>query len=291
VDIVETLVDQAQPVLREYYEDICSRYWGRPVTEAELGQVLIDEPSDDLLLFLAREGAEVLGCFGLRLSNPPFAEVKRVYVTPQARGRGVGRAMMDFAEQVALAHGAVTMRLDVRDDLIEARGLYEKCGYVPVEPFNDDEYVGHWLAKDLLRVGPVDADDPRLAGLIADLDRDLWDRYGNEDLGPSPVKRDARFVLACLGATPVGCVSVQSHGPDMELKRMFVTPSARGTGVAPRLVEAAVALAGDARVILETGVRQPEAIRLYEKCGFTRIPNYQPYDQDPLSVCYALSRG
>jgi GNAT superfamily N-acetyltransferase len=77
----------------------------------------------------------------------------------------------------------------------------------------------------------------------------------------------------------------------MELKRMFVTPAARGTGVAPRLVEAVVALAGDARVILETGVRQPEAIRLYEKCGFTRIPNYQPYDQDPLSVCYALSRS
>ena len=38
-------------------------------------------------------------------------------------------------------------------------------------------------------------------------------------------------------------------------------------------------------------MRQPEAIRLYEKCGFTRIPNYPPYDQDPLSVCYALSRS
>jgi ribosomal protein S18 acetylase RimI-like enzyme len=55
-------------------------------------------------------------------------------------------------------------------------------------------------------------------------------------------------------------------------------------------VEAAVKAArgGGARLILETGIRQPEAIRLYEKCGFTRIPNFPPYDQDPLSVCYAM---
>lgn len=143
---------------------------------------------------------------------------------------------------------------------------------------------------DLPHVSPVAADDPRLGGLIAALDRDLWDRYGNEDLGPSPTLPDLQFVLACLGTTPVGCAGVQRHGADMELKRMYVTPSARGTGVAPRLVEAAVELAirgGGARLILETGVRQPEAIRLYEKCGFARIPNFPPYDQDPLSVCYA----
>lgn len=136
----------------------------------------------------------------------------------------------------------------------------------------------------------VEATDSRLRGLLAALDRDLWDRYGNEDLGPSPIKADARFVLACRGTTPVGCVSIQPHGEDLELKRMYVTPEARGTGVAPLLVEAVLELAaemGGSRVVLETGVRQPEAIRLYEKCGFTRIPNYQPYDQDPLSVCYS----
>lgn len=133
-------------------------------------------------------------------------------------------------------------------------------------------------------------DDPRLVGLIKALDQELWGRYGDEALGPSPITTAAKFVVACRGTTPIGCVGIQSRGEDIELKRMYVAPEARGTGVAPRLVSAAIEAAaelGGRRLILETGIRQPEAIRLYEKCGFTRIPNFPPYDQDPLSVCYS----
>jgi GNAT superfamily N-acetyltransferase len=290
VQITVTPVADAVPLLREYYFDIVGRYWGRPATDKEIDQVLIDEPSDDLLMLVASEDDKPLGCLGLKLSMPPFAEVKRVYVVPAARGRGVGQALMAEAEKVARAYDAVTMRLDVREDLVEARGLYAKFGYVEVEPFNNDDFVAYWLAKDLLHANLVGSDDSRLQGLIEALDRDLWDRYGNEDLGPSPTTPDVRFVLACRGQTPVGCVAVQPKGTDFELKRMYLTPEARGTGVAQALMDAAadvVVEGGGQRIILETGVRQPEAIRLYEKSGYTRIPNYPPYDKDPLSVCYA----
>src|SRR3954471_23000687 len=116
---------------------------------------MVDEPSHSLRLYLARSDGDVLGCIALRLDQPPFAEVKRVCVTEAARGRGVAKAMMAAVEEIALAHGCVTMRLDVRTDLVEARALYARCGYVEVEPFNDDAYVGHWLAKELLDVAPV----------------------------------------------------------------------------------------------------------------------------------------
>ncbi|WP_260479017.1 GNAT family N-acetyltransferase [Kibdelosporangium aridum] len=79
---------------------------------------------------------------------------------------------------------------------------------------------------------------------------------------------------------------MQPKGNDFELKRMYVTPEARGTGVASLLLEAAATVVRDAggrRILLETGTRQPEAIRLYEKSGYTRIPSYH----DPLSVCFA----
>jgi GNAT superfamily N-acetyltransferase len=149
VEIVETPVQEAEAVLREYYADIIGRYHGRPATQDEVEETLLDEPSDHLLIYVARDGDTVLGCIGLQLATPPFAEVKRVYVTPSARGRGVAQALMAAVESVALDHGCRMMRLDVRDDLVEARALYTKCGYAAVEPFNDDKYVGHWLAKDL----------------------------------------------------------------------------------------------------------------------------------------------
>lgn len=75
-----------------------------------------------------------------------------------------------------------------------------------------------------------------------------------------------------------------------ELKRMFVAPEARGAGVATALlvaVERAAAEAGATRLVLETGPRQPAAIALYEKHGYARIPNFGPYINDPLSLCFA----
>ena len=154
VELVETPLAEAEPVIREYYADIIARYWGRPATEDEVEQTMLDEPSDDLLLLLARDGDDVLGCIGLRF-GVPFAEVKRVHVRPSVRGRGVAVAMMAAVEEIALARGCNTMRLDVRSDLVEAHALYAKCGYVEVEPFNDDKYVGHWLAKELRMVAEL----------------------------------------------------------------------------------------------------------------------------------------
>jgi GNAT superfamily N-acetyltransferase len=292
VQIVEKPLVTALPLLRTYYTDIVGRYHGRAATLEEVDAALAAEPSDDLVLLLAMEDDEPIGCVGLHLSTTPVAEVKRVFVVPSARGRGVAQALLAAAEAEALRRGCWRTRLDVRDDLVEARALYANAGYVEVEPFNSDRYAEHWFAKDLLRLTTVEADDDRLTGLIKELDRELWDRYGDEAIGPSPIASAAKFVLACRGTTPVGCAGVQWRGEDIELKRMFVAPEARGTGVAPRLVEAALEVAaelGGRRVILETGLRQPEAIRLYEKCGFTRIPNFPPYDRDPLSVCFSAA--
>jgi GNAT superfamily N-acetyltransferase len=71
---------------------------------------------------------------------------------------------------------------------------------------------------------------------------------------------------------------------------MYVVPGLRGRGLAGRLMTEAERLAvrlGFTRIRLETGVRQPEAIALYERAGFTPIPNYPPYDQWDMSRCYA----
>lgn len=291
MDITPVDPTEALPVIRAYYADIIGRYHGRPATPAEIEQTMRDEPSDDLVMLIACDGNEILGCVGLDFHIPPFAEVKRMYVLPAARGRGVGQALLAAAEKVAREHDAVTMRLDTRRDLVEAIALYRKVGYVEVEQFSEGMYIDHSFAKDLVYVTAAEPDDIRLKALIAELDQELRGRYNDEAIGPMPITSEVRFALAFRGQEPIGCVAVQPKGDvDFELKRMFVLPAARGTGIAPLLLDAAeatVRAAGARRIVLETGIRQPEAIRLYEKFGYTRIPNFPPYDKDPLSVCYA----
>jgi GNAT superfamily N-acetyltransferase len=89
---------------------------------------------------------------------------------------------------------------------------------------------------------------------------------------------------------PVGHAAMRWLDGDLEIKRVYVPPSARGTGVAKALLAAAERTAralGAARVVLQTGDRQPDAVRLYEKTGYTPVPVFPPYDTLPFSLCFA----
>ncbi|WP_158887781.1 GNAT family N-acetyltransferase [Amycolatopsis anabasis] len=145
----------ARAVLRDYFDDVASRYYGRPATEREIDTALAEDPSDDLVpptgVFLAaRHAGRIVGCVGLRLVAPELAELTRMFVRADARGRGGGSRLLDAAEAAARELGVARIRLDTRDDLVEARALYAKHGYAEVEPFNDDKYAEHWFQKELI---------------------------------------------------------------------------------------------------------------------------------------------
>ncbi|GAB2941531.1 hypothetical protein GCM10027280_32610 [Micromonospora polyrhachis] len=153
-EIVSPEEERSRTVLRAYYRDIVGRYYGRPATEAEIDDVLADEPSDDLrlpsgLFWVATEGPLVSGCAGLRLLSEAVGEVTRVFVAHQARGRGIGARLLAEVEQAARDRGLARLRLDTRTDLVEARRLYARHGYREVPAFNDSPYAGHWFTKDL----------------------------------------------------------------------------------------------------------------------------------------------
>ncbi|MEV4626750.1 GNAT family N-acetyltransferase [Micromonospora sp. NPDC049523] len=154
IDLVRPDSDIGSGILRDYYDDIVSRYHGRPATPAELDAVLLDEPSDDLVpphgfFWLATDGTTPVGCAGLRLLPDGLGEVTRVFVAGSARGRGIASRLLTGLEQAARSRGLSRLRLDTRHDLVEARGLYARHGYVEVEPFNDSPYAEHWFAKPL----------------------------------------------------------------------------------------------------------------------------------------------
>jgi GNAT superfamily N-acetyltransferase len=88
----------------------------------------------------------------------------------------------------------------------------------------------------------------------------------------------------------VGHIAVRRLGDEIELKRLIVLGSARGKGAATALLDECAVVGreqGAARLILQTGNRQPEAVALYEKTGWTPIPVYEPYAATmPWSFCF-----
>lgn len=285
------------------------------------------------------------------------AEVKRVYVAPDFRGRGLSRTLMVAAEDVARAAGVRHLILESGLMQPESLGLYLRLGYDPVEPFGvfadepDSRCFGKWLvpettpssadpslvepASSVKRVEPVETpevrevpwDDPAAAALR----RGMWafhqERYpelvrdvearGGYDLFDAERGRDARATfLATLDGQPVGCATLAAAqvGPahlttdpligyaglaqsgagsgaedprGFEMRSVFVDPSARRAGVAKALVrqlEESARRRGGHALYLVTGVRQPEALRLYVRLGYRPVLPFPPHDApgDPL---------
>ncbi len=138
-------------------------------------------------------------------------------------------------------------------------------------------------------------EDPASAeatALIEALSWDLADRYdsdGPERAGFDPAAQSGpgrTFVVARLDDVPVGCAALVPVKPTVgELKRMYVVPEARGRGVARALLQAiedAARRNGYRELWLETGMRQPEAIALYESAGYERIADFGHYAGEEL---------
>ena len=94
---------------------------------------------------------EPVGCGGLKLHGDAPAELKRMWVAPQARGLGLGRRILRELEAAAAAAGARAVRLETNRSLHEAISLYRTSGYTEVPAFNDERYAHHWFEKDLDR--------------------------------------------------------------------------------------------------------------------------------------------
>ena len=154
LEIVDPALPEARRVMRAYLAEVAERYYGHTVTEAELDNVELLEPSAGLVaptgfLMLARRNGEAVGCGGVRLVDSETGELTKIFSVPSARGTGVGRAVVVELERVARERGIRVLRLDTRTDLVEARGLYASLGYAEVEAYNTDEYAQHWFAKAL----------------------------------------------------------------------------------------------------------------------------------------------
>ncbi len=139
----------------------------------------------------------------------------------------------------------------------------------------------------------TNSEDKRFIELVKLLDADLAKRDGDDHAffaQYNKIYMIKNVVVAFNDETPVSCGAIKEYDPkSMEVKRMYTLPVFRGKGIASMVLadlEKWTAELGYAKCILETGIKQPEAIRLYEKNNYQLIPNYGQYAEVESSRCF-----
>lgn len=144
----------------------------------------------------------------------------------------------------------------------------------------------------MLTIERTNSSHPDFISLVQQLDEDLLVRDGKDHAffkQFNKIDNINHVVVAYYDNVAVGCGAIKPFDSDTaEVKRMFVQPHMRGRGIAAGILKELELWAkelGYVNTILETGIRQPEAIRLYKKSNYTIIPNYGQYVGVATSVC------
>lgn len=139
-----------------------------------------------------------------------------------------------------------------------------------------------------------DSSDKNFQKLVSLLDEELAIRDGKDHgfyhqfNGIAGIKN---AIVLFQNGRAIGCGAFKPFdGTSVEIKRMYVLPEARGSGAAGKILaglESRAKNLGFKKAVLETGLKQPEAIGLYQKSGYIRIENYGQYAGIENSVCFS----
>ena len=145
----------------------------------------------------------------------------------------------------------------------------------------------------MLKTIRTNSDHPDFIQLVAALDAYLAVTDGKEHAFYAQfnkIDQIKHVVLALNNDLPVGCGAIKEFSTNaMEVKRMFTSPAGRKKGSATAVLselEQWAAELGYEKCVLETGIRQADAISLYTNCGYQQTPNYGQYVGVENSVCF-----
>ena len=133
---------------RAYFADIASRYPGwSPDLIPSADPAEVAPPSGAWLVAYLDD--EPVGCGGVKRLDDSSAELKRIYLAAEARGRGLGRRLLEQLEQHARELGYERLRLDTGDLQPEALGLFRSAGYEQIPDYNGNSWATYWMEKRL----------------------------------------------------------------------------------------------------------------------------------------------
>jgi DNA-binding MarR family transcriptional regulator/GNAT superfamily N-acetyltransferase len=153
VEIIDPRDIDARYCLRSYFEELGNRFdtGFDPAQSISASDEEMTLPNG--LLLVANLLGAAVGCGALKLHiDTQIAEIKRMWVASDVRGLGLGRRLLERLSAEAASRGMVILRLETNRSLSEAKHLYERAGFVEVEPFNNEPYAHHWFQKDLRHI-------------------------------------------------------------------------------------------------------------------------------------------
>ena len=273
--------DEALGLIEEYYEAI------NVVARDDRDSLLhyLSDPQSGI--WVAYSGNVAIGCILLRplAQFESAGEVKRLYVRPAYRGRGVARLLLRALEQVAEEHKIAWLYLDSKDDLTDAIAFYQRHGYRPCARYNENPQATIFLRKQMspgvivrtFRSGD-EADFRKLNEAwieeyfrIEDKDRQTLSDPYTYVLAPG-----GQIFIALRNGEAVGCCAMIAMGRgSWEIAKMAVSKKERGHGIGRRLLDYAIDFAkarSCLRLYIETNSKLVNAIHLYKSVGFHYIP-------------------
>jgi DNA-binding MarR family transcriptional regulator/GNAT superfamily N-acetyltransferase len=149
IELTDPRAEAARHCLGEYYGELSRRFKGGFEVSLSRDPNAVDMMAPRGAFFVAMSDGLPLACVGLKGDGGESAEIKRLWVSPAARGLGVGRRLMNAAEDAARSLSIKVLRLDTNSALAEASQLYRSTGWTEIPRFNDDPYPDLFFEKRL----------------------------------------------------------------------------------------------------------------------------------------------
>jgi GNAT superfamily N-acetyltransferase len=146
-ETVDPTGSEATAAMQAYFAELDERFPGG-FDPAGADAAAMAPPGGAFVVARADDGS-VAACGGVQRIDADTAEIKRMWVAPAERGRGLGRQTLAELEQHVAALGYRRVVLDTNGTLTEAIAMYTKAGYRPIDRYNDNPYAEHWFVKHL----------------------------------------------------------------------------------------------------------------------------------------------
>jgi GNAT superfamily N-acetyltransferase len=140
----------AQYCLHQYFQELGQRFEEGFDPTQSLAPTIDEFAAPHGTFIVMRLRGEPVGCGGFKPEDGGTAYIKRMWVSPNARGLGLGRRLLSDLEERARSLGYRKIRLETQKALTEAQQLYRSSGYREVPRFNDELYAHHWFEKPLV---------------------------------------------------------------------------------------------------------------------------------------------